>query len=68
MYYEEGILSSPARREKTRMSLFLDFLLFYDTIDDEKKNSIRKYVEGKNEKVFKDYEKTIFLFAFAQAC
>lgn len=53
MYYEFRrnfpFASSPAQRLKTKMSLFFHFLLFYDTIDDEKKkeNSIRKYVEGK---------------------
>lgn len=35
---------------KTKMSLFFHFLLFYDTIDDEKKNSAPKYVEGKKGK------------------
>jgi hypothetical protein len=54
MYYEKEFFLLPyslsvAECLKTKMSLFFHFLLFYDTIDDEKKgkeSSIRKYVRG----------------------
>lgn len=65
----KGILSFRFRLSaeclKTKMSLFFHFLLFYSTIDDEKKNSIRKYVVGgkRMKKSLKIMRKQFFAFA-----
>lgn len=60
-------LLSVAECLKTKMSLFFHFLLFYDTIDDEKKgkkSSIRKYVQGdeRMKKSLKIMRKQFFVF------
>jgi hypothetical protein len=53
------------------MSLFFHFLLFYDTIDDEKKEACTERICFRVEttmttmKVFKDYEETIFFWCAA---
>lgn len=66
MYYEkEFSFLSVAECLKTKMSLFFHFLLFYDTIDDEKK---RKYVqEGRMKKSLKIMRKQFFVFMLVES-